>query len=128
MNGLMTYAIRLLGPALLIAAAAPAEAAPGGRLATLPLGEYVCETPGGAWGPAGILMPEAGFRIETNSTYRAADGHRGTYLLTGRLLAMTSGPHQGEHYFRQSRGFLRLLDASGRMTRLRCVLRLANNR
>jgi len=105
---------------------ATAFAAPGGDIGTMPIGDYVCELPGDALGPAGRHVPEEDFTVVTASSYRA-QGTMGSYLLTGNLLTMTSGPHQGNKYRRRSEGFLRKLDASGAETALRCVRRKRNN-
>jgi hypothetical protein len=110
--------------ALLIAA--PLAAAPGGDIDTMPLGDYVCELPGDASGPAGHPMPEENFSVVTASSYRAS-GAMGSYLLTGDQLTMTGGPHQGKRYQRQSEGFIRKLDDAGNPGDLRCILRKRNN-
>jgi hypothetical protein len=109
-----------LGLALPISGAA--AAAPGGRLATLPVGEYRCELPGDATGPSGRPVSEETFAIRNASTYVAAEG-AGSYLLTGDRLVMTSGPRRGDRYRRVSNNFLRKLDAAGAETGLRCVRR-----
>jgi hypothetical protein len=46
-----------------IIAATAAQAAPGGQIGRLLLGEFVCELPGDATGPAGIRVPEQGFSV-----------------------------------------------------------------
>ena len=109
-----------------IAAASPAAAVPGGALGTLPLGNYVCEWPGDATGPVGLRAPEADFAIINASSYATAAG-TGTYLLTGDVVAMTSGPQYGTRYHRMLSGFLRRIEADGKDGRLRCILRVVNN-
>lgn len=117
--------IRLLP--LLALAAAPALAAPGGQIGTLPLGPYVCEHPGDASGPAGIRAPEHDFAIANASSY-VAEGQRGSYLLTGDVVAMTSGPKAGQRFRKVGGGFLRAIGADGKNGALRCVRQVVNNR
>lgn len=118
--------IRTAIAASILLAAAPAAAVPGGKLGTMEAGTYICELPGDAGGPAGIRQPEEGFDIVNSTTYRNAQG-RGTYLLTGDVLTMTSGPKRGLRYHRISERFLRQIDASGKDSALRCVRRVVNN-
>jgi hypothetical protein len=106
---------------------ATADAAPGGEIGTLQQGSYVCELPGDATGPAGRKVEAAGFTVVNASSYTTLQG-RGTYLLTGNQVVMTSGPKRGERYLRLSPGFLRLADADGAASELRCVRRVVNNR
>ena len=106
--------------------AGPLAAAPGGEIDTMPLGDYVCELPGDATGPAGYRVPAEDFSVVTASSYRAGDA-LGSYLLVGEQLTMTGGPHQGKRYRRQSGGFVRKLDEQGKPSSLRCVLRKRNN-
>ena len=108
-------------------ATGPAIAAPGGPIATLQLGAYVCELPGDATGPAGVRVPDQDFSIINASSY-ATGGGRGSYLLTGDTVAMTSGPKKGQRFHRVSSSFLRLIDADGTDTSLRCVRQVTNNR
>lgn len=115
----------LLPLCLALFAASAASAAPGGRLATLPVGEYRCELPGDAAGPSGHPVPEENFSIRNASTYIDAGG-AGSYLLTGERLVMTSGPKRGNRYRRVTDNFLRKVDADGRDTSLRCVRHSAN--
>ena len=107
-------------------AAAPVAAAPGGDIATLPVGDYVCELPGDAAGLAGRHVPGEDFAVVTASSYRAL-GSLGSYLLTGDSLVMTSGVHKGKRYHRLSSGFLRRIGPDGADSDLRCVLRRRNN-
>ncbi len=106
--------------------AGAAIAAPGGPIATLQLGDYVCELPGDATGAAGIRQPQRDFTVLNASSYSASGG-RGTYLLTGDQVRMTSGPKKGERFIKLSDNFLRALDAAGNQTALRCVRQVANN-
>ena len=111
-----------------LAALLPAAglAAPGGDIVTLPTGEYLCELPGDAMGPAGQPVKGEAFTIVNASSYRAG-GAMGSYLLTGDMLTMTSGPKNGARYRRISTHFLRKLDQVGAESTLRCVRRTANN-
>ena len=68
---------RLALLALLLAT--PLAATPGGDLETMPAGDYVCELPGDATGPAGVHVPEEDFTVVTASSYRAG-GMMGSYL------------------------------------------------
>lgn len=112
---------------LLLAAPAVAIAAPGGKIGTLQQGEYACELPGDAMGPAGYRQSGEGFTIVNSSSYAVEQG-RGAYLLTGDVMTFTSGPRQGERYHRISTSFLRRMAADGSDTELRCVRRVVNNR
>ena len=107
---------------VVLCAAGAALAAPGGKIDSLPQGEFTCELPGDATGPVGHPVPEEGFTVINGSTYRSPAG-RGTYLLTGDTLTMTAGPKRGERFHRISDNFLRKLDAAGAETALRCVRR-----
>lgn len=120
---LMRYPLAL--PLILLTATA--DAAPGGTIGTLQQGSYVCELPGDATGPAGRRVESAGFTVVNASSYTTTQG-RGTYLLTGDKVVMTSGPKRGERYLRLSPGFLRLEGPDGTASDLRCVRRVANNR
>jgi len=104
-------------------ASAAAERRPGyrGPIGTLEQGQYVCELPGRADGPRGIVQPEAGFRIVSASRY-VSDQGTGTYLRRGDVMILSSGPRRGERYRVVSPGFLRKLDED-RASRLRCVRR-----
>lgn len=101
--------------------AAPAAAVPGGEIDTLQIGRYTCELPGDALGPRGEHQPDKDFAIVFGSSYRAK-GVRGTYLLTGDNIVMTSGPRMGERYHRLTQGFLRKQNADGSDGDLRCVI------
>lgn len=108
-----------------LAAAGPAFATPGGPIGTLQQGEYRCELPGDATGPAGIRQDAQNFTVHNSSRYSTAEG-RGTYLLTGDLVTMTSGPKEGQRFRRLSANFLREVNAAGQETELRCVRRVRN--
>ena len=114
---------------ILLAAAAitaPLMAAPGGQIDTLLIGTYYCELPGDVTGPVGTRVPAEDFAVLNASSYEAS-GARGTYLLTGSIVTMTSGPKNGQRFRRQSSSFLRQLDADGQETTLRCVRRNGNS-
>lgn len=100
--------------------AEPADAVPGGRLGTLPLGRYICALPGDATGEAITKVEGAWFDILTASSY-LAEGGRGTYLLTGDDLVFTRGPMRGVRFIRQSSRTLRKLDENGEPGRMRCT-------
>ena len=110
----------------LLMLAAPAIAVTGGPISQLSPGAYQCEQPGDAAGPVGLRVPGEDFAIVNANTYRTAEG-RGTYLLTGNVLAMTSGPKDGQKFHRINDSFLRKLDAAGADTTLRCVRRMIIN-
>ena len=117
------FALSLLA---FVATGFPAHAVPGGEIGTLPLGRYVCERPGYVAGPSRHPAPEEDFTVVGASSYRTG-GVRGSYLLTGKTVVMTSGPHEGKRYVRQSHGFLRLIGPDGQPGTLRCVLETRNN-
>jgi hypothetical protein len=117
-------AFLLVLSALLTGSAAQAD--PGGRLGTLPIGRYVCELPGSATTVAGVPQPKEDFAVLHASRYEAA-GERGIYLLTGDLVQMTSGPKNGARYRRTSESFLRKLNPDGTDGQLRCVKGVPNN-
>ena len=114
--------------ALILLAASPALApafAAEGELATLVAGEYRCELPGDALGPAGHRVATADFSITNASGYVSADG-AGRYLLAGTMATFTSGPRRGERFRRVSANFLRQVKADGSDGDLRCVRGGAN--
>jgi len=111
---------------LLIAFESPLSAATGGDIDTMAIGQYLCELPGDATGPVGKHMPGEDFAIVNASSYRA-QGRMGSYLLTGEILAMTSGPQEGKRYHRLTNGFLRRVGDDGKDTELRCIRRRRNN-
>lgn len=110
----------------MFAVTSPALAAPGGPIDTIHRGDYYCELPGDATTLAGFVVPEEAFTITNGSSYATAQGG-GTYLLTGDLLVMTSGPKRGQKYNRLSDNFLRKLAPDGTESTLRCVRRTHNN-
>lgn len=118
--------VRMFAPALLLAAVPALAGVPGGKIDTLDAGTYICELPGDAAGAAGIRQPDEAFEIVNANTYRTAQG-RGSYLLTGDTLTMTSGPKRGQRFHRLSDRFLRLMDANGKDSALRCIRRVVNN-
>lgn len=112
--------IQLFAAAAVPALALPAQAAPGGKLGTLPHGVYVCSTPGDATGLPWHVIADSEFTIGTASTYRTSAGS-GTYLLTGDRLVFTRGPLKGEHFVRTGTATLRRTDREGRPGAIRCV-------
>ena len=114
-------------PLLAVLAAGPALAAPGGPITTLQLGTFVCELPGDATGPVGVRVPAHDFSITNASSY-AANGGRGSYLLTGDTVVMTSGPRKGQRFHRISASFLRIMGPDGSDSPLRCIRQVSNNR
>lgn len=119
----MTSALTLLAAL----AASPSLGAPGGPIDTLQLGSYVCELPGDATGPAGHRVAGEDFTVLNASSY-ATPGGRGSYLLTGDRMVVTSGPKKGQRFHRVSASFLRLMQADGSDSELRCVRQVSNNR
>jgi hypothetical protein len=113
-------------PAALFALSAAALAVPGGPIDVLAPAAYQCEMPGDASGPAGYRVQAEDFTIVNSNTYYTDKG-RGTYLLTGDLLVLTSGPKRGFKYNRISNNFLRKLGLDGKDSALRCVRRVLNN-
>ena len=112
--------------AALFALSAAAFAVPGGPIDVLAPAAYQCEMPGDAGGPAGYRVISEDFSIVNSNTYYSGAG-RGTYLLTGDLLLLTSGPKRGHKYNRISDNFLRKLGPDGKDSTLRCVRRVLNN-
>lgn len=109
--------------ALVLVAGSPPPPAPGlleGKLDILEHGRWSCEVPGDASGAAYRTIPEGWFEVVNNSSYLNADGH-GTYLLTGNQLRFTRGPMLGARFHRTSPNVVRLLNASGEPTDVRCV-------
>jgi hypothetical protein len=111
-------------PALL---AASASAQTGDLLGTLMIGHYDCELPGNAGGALRRPDPDASFTITSSSRYIAADGRLGTYLRTGRMVTMTSGPLAGTKLVIIRPAFLRRLGADGEASAMRCVLSRASD-
>lgn len=113
-------------PALLLAASGAAFAVPGGPIDVLAPAAYACEMPGDATNAAGYRVDEENFAIANSTSYFTPEG-RGTYLLTGDDLVLTSGPKKGNRYRRASDNFLRKLGPDGKETALRCVRKVLNN-
>lgn len=113
-------------PCSLLALSAAALAVPGGPIDVLAPSAYQCEMPGDASGPAGYRLRSEDFTIVNSNTYYTAQG-RGTYLLTGDLLVLTSGPKRGQKFNRISDNFLRKLGPDGKDSALRCVRKVVNN-
>lgn len=113
---------RLAAGLLLFGAAASA-----GELSTARRGDYVCENPGDAMGLVGLHVPSEDFSILHASSY-AVNGQRGTYLLVGATLTMTSGPMQGNRYRQLSENILHKLNADGSDSPLRCIRSVLNNK
>lgn len=99
---------------------APVLAAPGGKLGTLPIGEYRCALPGDAAGQAWIPLEDRHFTIGNSSTYRTPNGS-GTYLLTGKRVTFTRGPMAGMKFDRISSATLLWIDENDQVSRIRCV-------
>ncbi|HEX4847933.1 MAG TPA: hypothetical protein VFV30_07295 [Novosphingobium sp.] len=118
--------LRYALPAALLAASAAALAVPGGPIGVLAPASYACEMPGDAVSAAGYRVDAENFTIVNSNTYYTASG-RGTYLLTGDLLVLTSGPKRGQKFRKISANFLRKLGPDGSETALRCVRRVVNN-
>jgi hypothetical protein len=112
--------------AIVILATGPALAAPGGPIDSLLPGRYVCELPGDASGPAGLRQDDESFVVLNGSSYTATAG-RGTYLVTGDVVTITSGPKNGQMFRRVSPNFLRRIGPDGQESALRCVRRVVNN-
>ena len=123
----MTRTMKPLLAFALALSAGRALAAPGGQIGALPMGDFVCELPGDATGPTGVHQAEEDFTVVNATTYTNFEG-RGSYLLTGTQVVMTSGPKQGEKYHRISANFLRKLAPDGSDSTLRCIRRVINNR
>ena len=123
----MTRALFLLAGLAACAPAQPIRPVPGGEIGVLQQGQYVCELPGNATGPAGIRQDQQDFSIHNGSRYSTPAG-RGTYLLVGDTVTMTSGPKKGQQFRKLSNNFLRELDSAARETDLRCVRQVQNNR
>jgi hypothetical protein len=113
--------IRSFAFAVLLGATASAAFAQG-RIDTVARGSYVCEVPDESGVSPGKVQEDRAFKIETGSRYSSPRGS-GTYLRRGDIVTMTSGPHKGEKYEVAHAGYLRLLTADGKPTRLRCVIR-----
>lgn len=103
-----------------LALAAPAAAAPGGAMWTAAQGRWTCELPGDA-ASAPIPQPIHNFSIVPDSSYIAATGGRGAYLLLNDRLTMTTGPFAGHRFVRAGGATLIRLGPDGLRQPLRCV-------
>lgn len=117
--------MRLL-PFALLGLSASALAVPGGPIDSLPPGNFSCEMPGDAAAVAGYRVDAENFTILNANSYSNTEG-RGTYLLTGDLMVLTSGPKRGDRYHRISDNFVRKLGPDGKDSDLRCVRSVVNN-
>lgn len=93
-------------------------AAPGGAMWTISQGRWTCELPGDATTPP-TPQPENNFNIVPDSSY-LVNGVRGTYLLLGNKLTMTSGPFAGRRFDKVGLSLIRL-GPDGKRLSLRCV-------
>lgn len=109
---------RIVLPALLLLAATPAMAAPGGAMWTVPQGRWTCELPGDATTPP-TPRPEHNFSVVPDSSY-VVSGMRGTYLLLGKKFTMTSGPFAGRRFDKVGLSLIKL-GPDGKREALRCV-------
>ncbi|MBX9665438.1 hypothetical protein [Novosphingobium sp.] len=109
---------RIVLPALLLLAATPAMAAPGGAMWTVPQGRWTCELPGDATTPP-TPRPEHNFSVVPDSSY-VVGGMRGTYLLLGKKFTMTSGPFAGRRFDKVGLSLIKL-GPDGKREALRCV-------
>lgn len=107
---------------LAVLATPPALAVPGGQLGTMPGGAYHCDRPGRNVQLDSIRVPEEDFVVVGNSSYEAG-GKRGSYLLLGDRMVMTSGPFDQKRYHRTSSRYLRLVLPDGTDGPVRCVRR-----
>ncbi|WP_421846975.1 hypothetical protein [Novosphingobium sp.] len=110
--------IRAATTAIVLLAAAPAMAMPGGVMSTVSQGRWTCELPGDATTPP-TPRPENNFSIVPDSSYLAG-GVRGTYLLLGNKFTMTSGPFAGRRFVKVGLTLIKLGPDSKREA-LRCV-------
>ena len=115
MRNAITFALL---PALWLAA--PAGAAQGGTIRTMPQGFYECAMPGDASTKAWLPVEGAHFMIDNASSYETGNG-RGTYLLTGHELIFTRGPLKGKRFRRVSDNALRVTEKDGTLGRMRCI-------
>ncbi|MXP25384.1 elongation factor P [Altererythrobacter indicus] len=103
-----------------LAAAWLPAAASAEKLATLERGQWYCEMPGDASGPAGLELKQENFRILSASRYKTSEGS-GIYLRQGKHVLMTSGPRKGDRYQLVAERIVQKLDSNGNLTPLRCV-------
>ena len=88
-------------------------------------GDYACEVPGPTLEALPVAVPAEDFAILGASTYRA-QGSVGTYLVSGEIVQFTSGPKVGLRLRRFSSAFVRVLDADGHETTVRCLRQSAS--
>jgi hypothetical protein len=100
--------------------ATPVLATTGGKLGTLDRGSWTCEMPGDAGSERGIPVDGAEFVVTPSSTYRTETGS-GTYLRTGDMVTITSGPRRGERYRVATERMLWKLAPDGSDEGMRCV-------
>ena len=116
----MNRMVLILLAAGVVPLGAAGAAAPGGKLDTLPQGQYRCALPGDAAGPAWIPLEDRNFTIGNGSTYSTHQGS-GTYLLTGTRVTFTRGPLKGQKFERTGSDALRWIDDAGKLSRVRCI-------
>lgn len=114
------FSARLAAVAALGLAPFSAQAAPGGQLHTLIVGRWVCEEPGDAT-RAPVRQEAEDFWVVQDSSYRVRGGGRGSYLLLGGQLVMTSGPFEGRRYGLDSTATVHPLGPDGAPLAQRCV-------
>jgi len=100
--------------------AVPAAATPGGAMWTISQGRWTCELPGDASTPP-TPQPAGNFSIVPDSSYIAASGGRGAYLLLGNRFTMTSGPFAGQRFDKVGGAMLIRLGPDGKREPLHCV-------
>jgi hypothetical protein len=87
---------------------------------TVGQGRWTCELPGDATTPP-TPKPQGNFSIVPDSSYIAASGGRGTYLLVGKTFTMTSGPFAGQRFTKIGGATLVRLGPDGNRLLERCV-------
>lgn len=87
---------------------------------TISQGRWTCELPGDAATPP-TPQPAGNFSIVPDSSYIAASGGRGTYLLLGKTFTMTSGPFTGQRFEKVGGETLVRLGPEGKRVPERCV-------
>jgi len=83
-------------------------------------GHWTCELPGDATVPP-TPQPADDFSIVPDSSYIAATGGRGAYLLLGNKFTMTSGPFAGQRFDTVGGATLIRLGTDGKRLTERCV-------
>lgn len=87
---------------------------------TVSQGRWTCELPGDATA-APTPQPEGNFSIVPDSSYIAASGGRGAYLLLDNKFTMTTGPFAGRRFLKVGGATLIRLGPDGQREPLRCV-------